>query len=54
MFLKANRAVLDGEIACLDGHGQSQFNELLFRRSAPRFCAFDLLWLDGKDLRGLP
>jgi bifunctional non-homologous end joining protein LigD len=23
-------------------------------RRSPRFYAFDLLWLDGKDLRGLP
>jgi len=44
-------AILDGEIACLDAEGRSQFNRLLFRRGIPRFCAFDLLWLDGRDLR---
>jgi bifunctional non-homologous end joining protein LigD len=54
LFLKPRQAVLDGEIACLDDQGYSQFNELLFRRGAPRFCAFDLLFLDGKDLRDQP
>ena len=46
--LKANSAVLDGEIVCLDEHGRSQFNELLFHRGEPRFYAFDLLWREGK------
>jgi bifunctional non-homologous end joining protein LigD len=54
LFLSASHAVLDREIACLDDQGHSQFNELLFRRGTPRFCAFDLLYLDGKDLRRLP
>jgi len=52
LFLKARNAVLDGEIVCLDENGHSQSNELLFRRGAPQFCAFDLLWLNGRDLRG--
>lgn len=54
MFLRAKHAVLDGEIVCLDENGHSQFNELLFRRGTPRFCAFDLLWLNDQDLRELP
>src|SRR5690348_296908 len=49
--LKADTAVLDGEIVCLDSTGKSQFNELLFKRGEPRFYAFDLLWCEGKDLR---
>jgi bifunctional non-homologous end joining protein LigD len=53
-FLKAKSAVLDGEIVCLDENEHSQFNELLFRRGTPQFCAFDLLWLNGRDLRDLP
>ena len=53
-FLKARSAVLDGEIVCLDEEGHSQFNELLFRRGTPQFCAFDLLWLNGRDLRDSP
>ncbi|SRR6266849_759491 len=31
-----------------------KFNQLFFRRGVPRFCAFDLLWLDGRDLRQFP
>ena len=45
------RVVLDGEIVCLDRNGCPQFNELLFRRGEPRFVAFDLLFLNGKDVR---
>jgi bifunctional non-homologous end joining protein LigD len=44
-------AILDGEIVCLDSKGQPQFKDLLFHRGEPRFFAFDLLHLDGKDLR---
>jgi bifunctional non-homologous end joining protein LigD len=47
-------AVLDGEIVCLDDEGRSQFNQLLRRRGQPVFYAFDLLWLNGEDLRHLP
>ena len=43
--------VMDGEIVCLDEHGRCQFRDLLFRRSEPRFIAFDLLNARGKDLR---
>jgi bifunctional non-homologous end joining protein LigD len=52
--LRGRSAVLDGEICCLDPDGGTQFNRLLFRREAPWFYAFDLLGLDGRDLRGLP
>jgi len=51
---KAEAAILDGELVCLDGDGRSQFNALLFRRAEPCFVAFDLLWLDGVDLRERP
>jgi bifunctional non-homologous end joining protein LigD len=53
-FLSVKSAVMDGEIACLDQNGCSQFNNLLFRRGEPTFCAFDLLALNGRDLRDLP
>ena len=43
--------VLDGEIVCLDRKGRSQFEQLLFRRNQPHFCAFDVLYQDGHDLR---
>ena len=44
---------MNGEIVCLDAEGRSIFNELLFRRGCPIFYAFDLLYLNGKDLRQL-
>ncbi len=47
-------AVLDGEIVCLAPDGRSVFNDLLFRRAEPFFCAFDVLWAAGEDLRYLP
>ena len=34
--------------------GVSQFNQLLGRKGEPVFYAFDLLWLDGEDLRQRP
>jgi bifunctional non-homologous end joining protein LigD len=52
--LTVRDAVIDGEIVCLDGDGRSQFVELLRRRGEPLFIAFDLLSLDGRDLRELP
>jgi bifunctional non-homologous end joining protein LigD len=47
-------AILDGEIVCLDEHGVSQFNQLFARKGEPVLYAFDLLWLDGEDLRQRP
>jgi bifunctional non-homologous end joining protein LigD len=49
-------AVLDGEIVILDADGRPQFYDLLRRRGdgQPVFYAFDLLWLDGQDLRAGP
>jgi len=52
--VNVSSAVLDGEIVCLDKQGRSQFNQLFYRRGDPRFYAFDLLFLDGRDLRKLP
>jgi ATP dependent DNA ligase domain len=43
--------VLDGEIVCLDQHGRCQFNDPLFRRGNPCFVAFDILQVNGRDLR---
>jgi|SRR5580692_2226236 bifunctional non-homologous end joining protein LigD len=47
--LPVDNAILDEEIICMDKVGRSQFNELLSRKGAPVFYAFDLLWLDGED-----
>jgi bifunctional non-homologous end joining protein LigD len=52
--LPVQTAILDGEIVCLDERGVSQFNQLLSRKGEPVFYAFDLLWLDGEDLRQRP
>src|SRR5437762_13198975 len=54
--LRAKTAVIDGEIVCLDGTGRSVFHNLMFGRATSDcfFYAFDLLFVDGKDLRKLP
>jgi bifunctional non-homologous end joining protein LigD len=52
--LLVESAVLDGEIACVDDAGRPMFRDLLFRRRQCVFIAFDLLYLNGKDLRMLP
>jgi bifunctional non-homologous end joining protein LigD len=49
--LMPRSVVMDGEIVCLDKDGRCQFNDLLFRRGDPYFVAFDLLQINGKDLR---
>jgi ATP-dependent DNA ligase len=43
-----------GEIARVDESGQPAFRDLLFRKRQCIFFAFDLLYLNGKDLRTLP
>ena len=47
-------AILDGELVCLDNQGRSQFYDLMFHRAEPYFYAFDVLYVDGVDLRDLP
>lgn len=55
----ADQALLDGEVVVLDGQGMPSFQRLQNRAGfrgpkvmAPiTFIAFDLLWLEGKDLR---
>jgi bifunctional non-homologous end joining protein LigD len=67
-FIKAERAVLDGEIVALDEEGRPSFSLMQQRtgfqpgkRRLPRregvpviYYAFDLLYLDGLDLRRVP
>ena len=45
------KTVFDGEIVCLDKRGKPQFRDLLFHRGVPSFFAFDMLMVDGDDLR---
>jgi bifunctional non-homologous end joining protein LigD len=52
--LPACSAILDGEIVHPGPDGRPMFYELMRRRGPFCFYAFDLLWLDGKDLRDRP
>jgi bifunctional non-homologous end joining protein LigD len=47
-------AILDGEVITADETGRPQFYDLLRRTRSPSYVAFDLLWLNGADLRPLP
>lgn len=61
--LHAEEAILDGEIVVFDEHGRSDFqalqprimlNKLKQTRSDAVLVLFDLLYLDGYDLRNVP
>jgi bifunctional non-homologous end joining protein LigD len=52
--VRARSCVLDGEIVCLAPDGRSLFHRLLFRRDWPHFMAFDVLGIDGEDMRDRP
>ena len=51
--LDVRDAILDGEILVMGDSGPD-FRALMFNRRKPSYCAFDLLWLNGRDLRALP
>jgi len=38
----------------LDSEGRSIFADLMMGRGEPSYCAFDLVWLNGRDLRQNP
>jgi len=47
--------VLDGELVAFDAHGRSRFQLLqnaLRTKADLKYCIFDIMFLDGKDLRG--
>ncbi|WP_426733210.1 DNA ligase D [Myxococcus faecalis] len=54
--LRVKDVVLDGEIVALDAKGRSRFQLLQqgLEGVEQRFVVFDVSWLDGEDLRGLP
>jgi bifunctional non-homologous end joining protein LigD len=52
--LRVTDVILDGEVVALDAEGRQDFRGLLSRRGNLHYAAFDVLWLTGKDLRGLP
>lgn len=51
--LNVHSAILDGEILVMGKQGPD-FNALFFGRGDPAYAAFDLLYLDGRDLRAKP
>ena len=51
--VKARSAILDGEILVM-GETGPDFYALFYNRRQPSYAAFDLLWLNGRDLRSLP
>jgi bifunctional non-homologous end joining protein LigD len=52
--LNVKNAVLDGEIVAIDESRMAAFYDLMKRKRQTVYFAFDLLWLNGKDLRDLP
>jgi len=52
--LGSREAILDGEVVALNRQGKPVFRDLLRCQGYLAFAAFDLLWLDGTDLRPLP
>ena len=54
--LKVRSCLIDGEVVCCDERGLARFDVLRHRRNEPQafLYAFDLLELDGSDLRREP
>ena len=52
--LGRREVILDGEIVALDHEGRISFRDLMRGRGTLAYAAFDLLWLNGRDLRDLP
>jgi ATP-dependent DNA ligase len=46
--------ILDGQVVALTRQGKPVFPDLIRGQGFIAFAAFDLLWLDGADLRPLP
>ena len=52
--LNVEDAILDGEVIAADATGRPQFYDLLRRARTAAYVAFDIVWLNGIDLRPLP
>ena len=52
--LGVENAIIDGEVIAVDETGRPQFYELLRVPRSASYVAFDILWLNGTDLRALP
>jgi bifunctional non-homologous end joining protein LigD len=53
-ILRAASAVLDGELCVLRPDGRSDFGALFSNGDVPHLLVFDVLALEGRDMRGLP
>ena len=51
--LPARDVILDGEIVVMSD-GRPDFYALMMNRKPASYVAFDVLWLNGRDLRPLP
>ena len=51
--LRGPEMVLDGEVVALDEHGAPRFQLLQQGEKREKLFVFDILWLDGRDLRQL-
>jgi bifunctional non-homologous end joining protein LigD len=52
--ITVGEAVLDGEVVATDAKGISHFQQLMAAGAERHYAAFDLLWLEGEDLRARP
>jgi bifunctional non-homologous end joining protein LigD len=52
--LPVREAILDGEVVALDEHGRQSSRHLVAGQGSPHYAAFDVLWVNGRDLRTLP
>lgn len=46
--------ILDGEIVAIDDEGRIDFWSLMRGQGHVHFAVFDILWLNGRDVRDLP
>ena len=51
--LDVRDVILDGEIVVMS-EGRPDFYALMMNRKPASYVAFDVLWVNGRDLRGLP
>ena len=52
--VRVDNAILDGELVATDHLGRTLFAALMQGSQQARYFCFDLLWLNGLDLRSLP
>jgi bifunctional non-homologous end joining protein LigD len=52
--LDVESVILDGEVIAADDIGRPLFYDLVRSARKPAYVAFDLIWLNGADLRPLP